>query len=73
MGVLSVLQNAEAKASCPVELPAETIDTDGAYKRKVKCDSKQRVLFSINTDISTPADSPLRARRRPGKPLSELH
>lgn len=40
-GRLSVLQKAEAEASRPVELPAETIDTVGVYKRKVKCDSKQ--------------------------------
>lgn len=44
-GVLSVLQKAEGKASRPVELPAETIDTDGVYKRKVKCDSKQAGSF----------------------------
>jgi len=42
---LGVLQKAETNAPRPEGLPVETIDTEGAYKKKVKCDSKQMGSF----------------------------
>lgn len=60
MGILSVLQEAEADAPFTMELPIKTINTDGAYKRRSKMYLKvNRFFFWIGMAVPPLADPPL--------------